>query len=256
MYNAYNWKYDFYDPVNKAVVETKLPVFICPSTARGDGEYIICSGKATPGSANTDKNTTFTVNGCIDYCAPNGFTAPTTGWGTQVPVYPNGGNEQQAMLDSTPSGSFTGANSTLSRAPRILAAIKDGLSNTLLINECAGWPHQYRGRQRVQLADFSPANGNGLGNRGSWAGWQSFVYYTYSADGLMNSSSNPTAGDLVNCAVNAYNKMQIYSFHPGGANVLFCDGSVRFVGENLSGLAFAQIVLIADGQPISDSNIP
>jgi prepilin-type processing-associated H-X9-DG protein len=249
LYDKYNWKYDFYDPVNTPVTETQLSVFVCPSTTRGPGEYITCSGKATTGSANPDKSTTFTAKGYIDYCAPNGFTAPTTGWGTQVPIYTSGSNAEQAMLDSTFSGSFSGMNSNLSRAPRKLADIKDGLSNTLLINECAGWPHQYKGRQREQLDDYS------MSNRGSWAGWQSYAYYTYSDDGSMTSSSNPTAGDLVNCAVNCYNKMQIYGFHPGGAYVLFCDGSVRFVGENLSGLAFAQIVLVNDGQTITDGNI-
>ena len=71
----------------------------------------------------------------------------------------------------------------------------------------------------------------------------------------MSSSSNPTAGDLVNGAVNCNNYNQIYGFHPGGAYVLFCDGSVRFIGENLSGLAFSQIVYIDDGQVINDSNI-
>jgi prepilin-type N-terminal cleavage/methylation domain-containing protein/prepilin-type processing-associated H-X9-DG protein len=256
LYSAYNWEYDFYDPVNKAVVETKLSVFICPSTARGNGEYITCSGKATVGSANTDKSTMYTVKGYIDYLAPNGISVPTTGWGTSVRTWQNSSNEHQALVDSciTVSG-LIGANATDSRVPRKLADIRDGLSTTLLINETAGWPHQFRGRQREQLADFDPANGNGLGNRGSWAGWQSFAYFTYSTDGMMSSSANPTAGDLVSCAVNCYNKTQPYSFHPGGAHVLFCDGSVRFVGENLSPVAFTQIILVDDGQVITDGNI-
>ena len=59
LYNKYNWAYDFYDPVNKNIVETKLPVFICPSTRRTSD--IICSGKATSGSANPDKSTMFSV---------------------------------------------------------------------------------------------------------------------------------------------------------------------------------------------------
>ena len=248
IYDAYNWEYDFYDPVNKAAVERKIPLFICPSSLRGTADYITCSGKATPGSSNPDKSTTFSVKGWIDYLVPNGFVAPSNGWGASFPGYTNSnstsGNGHEALLDSSPS--FT--TSVYTRAPRKLSEITDGLSNTLLVNETAGWPQHWVGRQSVS-PDLS------LGNRGSWAGWQSYVYYTYSRDGTMNSSSNPTAGDLVACAMNCENSHQMYSFHPGGAMVLFCDGSVRFMGESLSPLTFAQIVIIDDGQTIADDNI-
>jgi prepilin-type processing-associated H-X9-DG protein len=47
----------------------------------------------------------------------------------------------------------------------------------------------------------------------------------------------------------------MYSFHPGGVTILFCDGSVRFTAETLSPLAFGQIVTIDDGQTINDPNL-
>lgn len=255
IYDHYDWNYDFYDPVNQPAVETKLSVFICPSSPRSAD--IICTGPATPGSLSYGSGQTYTVKAWIDYLVPNGLSLPKTGWGTSLPSWPNSGNEHHALVDSciTVSG-LIGANATDSRAPRKLADISDGLSNTLLVNETAGWPHQYRGRQRTRLDNYSSGGvANSLGNRGSWAGWQSFAYITYSSDGLMSSSANPTAGDVVSCAVNCYNKTQPYSFHPGGAQVLYCDGSVRFLAETVTPTAFAQILFVDDGQVITDGNV-
>lgn len=240
--DAYQWQYDYYDPANKAVVETKLPIFICPSTRRDDP--IPSSGKATPGSANSDKGTTFIVNGWIDYLAPNGMTVPTAGWGTSFPVFADNTNWHQAMLDNTTNSAFANVDS---RAPRKLKDITDGTSKTLLINETAGWPQAWVGRNRI-LPDLA------LGNRGSWAAWQAFAYWPYSGDGTMDANANPAAGDLLDCGINCNNFHAIYAFHPGGAYVLFCDGSVRFISESLSGLAFAQMVDIDDGQVINDNN--
>jgi prepilin-type processing-associated H-X9-DG protein len=55
--------------------------------------------------------------------------------------------------------------------------------------------------------------------------------------------------------MNRDNQHQMYSFHPGGVMILFCDGSVRFTAEALSPLAFGQIVTIDDGQTIHDPNV-
>ena len=36
------------------------------------------------------------------------------------------------------------------------------------------------------------------------------------------------------CAVNCTNNNEVYAFHPGGANMLFCDGSVRLLKSTTS----------------------
>lgn len=241
--DKYNWAYDYYDPVNKSVVETKITAFICPSVDRPDA--IQSSGVASIGPS---KGTTFSVNGWIDYLAPNGMQLPTTGYGLNFPAWPSSGNSHQAMLDSTTNTSFANGPG---RSPRKLKAITDGLSKTLIINETAGWPQQWVGHNRV-MPDFSLTSPT-LGNRGSWAAWQTFVYWPYSGDGLQNASSNPTAGDLLNCSINCNNFHEMYSFHSGGAFVALCDGSVRFVSDTLSGLGFAQLVDIDDEQIQSDT---
>ncbi|HEX5470952.1 MAG TPA: DUF1559 domain-containing protein [Lacipirellulaceae bacterium] len=248
IYDRYNWKYDFYDPVNKDVVETKLSVFICPSVDRDTP--ITSGGPVTAGSANPSKGTNYYVNGWIDYLVPNGITVPTNGFGATFPVFSDGTQMHEALQDSANS---TGLAEAGSRAPRKLKQITDGLSKTLLVNETAGWPQHWQGRTR--LDDFGIPPAVSLSNRGSWAGWQSFAYWTTSGNGVQNASSNPTGGDLISCGINCENEHQIYAFHPGGALILFCDGSVRFVSEQLSGLAFAEIVDIDDGLVINDENL-
>jgi prepilin-type processing-associated H-X9-DG protein len=41
--------------------------------------------------------------------------------------------------------------------------------------------------------------------------------------------------------MNCTNHNEAYSFHPGGANLLFADGAVRLVAESISPRTFAAI---------------
>ena len=45
----------------------------------------------------------------------------------------------------------------------------------------------------------------------------------------------------------------IYSFHPGGANVLFADGSVRFVKSSINLNTLAALVTKAGGEVVDTS---
>lgn len=58
----------------------------------------------------------------------------------------------------------------------------------------------------------------------------------------------PGRGDATDRCVNADNLNEVYVFHPGGANVLLCDGSVRFVTPKLDPLTFAYLTLRDDGR--------
>jgi prepilin-type processing-associated H-X9-DG protein len=43
----------------------------------------------------------------------------------------------------------------------------------------------------------------------------------------------------------------VYSLHPGGANILFADGSVRFLKAGLDVRIFARLVTHAGGEVVS-----
>jgi prepilin-type processing-associated H-X9-DG protein len=111
----------------------------------------------------------------------------------------------------------------------------------LLIIERAGAPQSWRMGKNLNKPDqFAMANNS----RGAWAGWGSLNYGAFSpVDG-----NSPARGDATDCTVNCNNFFGIYGFHAAGANVLLCDGAVRFVGTKLDGLTLARLTTRDDGQ--------
>jgi len=66
-------------------------------------------------------------------------------------------------------------------------------------------------------------------------------------------------GNYPNCAINeyggdtdgSYGNFGMSSFHPGGANALFCDGSVRFLKSSTNQVVIWQLGSRAQGEVIS-----
>lgn len=219
--------YDFYDPINKTVVETKIATFICPA-APPDRTCLIRSN-ASGSSSNIDKTTLFEAHcGPNDYISSNGFFMPKTGYGVNWPTDANG-NQHQAMTDND--------NLPVSR-------ITDGLSQTLLIVEKAGAPQIWRAGKRLDQPDLFAGQNN---SRGAWAGYGSIAFGPSDSTGEYRQAR----GDSTDCSVNCNNTFGIYSFHEDGANVILCDGSVRFVNKTLDGLTFGRLTTRDDGQFIA-----
>ena len=114
-----------------------------------------------------------------------------------------------------------------------LTDITDGTSNTILLTEDAGRPRQWRASRP---GDDQTIEG------GPWAGfWTGITLQGSTFDG----TSRPGP-----CAVNCSNDHEVYSFHPGGANAVFADGSVRFLPEGMNNHVLAALITRAGGEVV------
>jgi prepilin-type N-terminal cleavage/methylation domain-containing protein/prepilin-type processing-associated H-X9-DG protein len=102
-----------------------------------------------------------------------------------------------------------------------ISAIVDGTSTTTLIHEQAGRPDWYLSHKKQPPSTSNPTD---LYWWDAWSSYSHFQYQGYAADGMSTGWA---------CSVNCNNGQGIYGFHPGGVNVGFCDGSVRFLKESV-----------------------
>jgi prepilin-type processing-associated H-X9-DG protein len=113
------------------------------------------------------------------------------------------------------------------------ADITDGMSNTILLTECAGRPQHWRTGK--YFADVEITGG-------PWCGESNRLVIKGST---LDGASRPGP-----CAINCTNDHEIYSFHPGGANALFADGSVHFLKAGLDIRILAALVTRAGGEVV------
>jgi prepilin-type N-terminal cleavage/methylation domain-containing protein len=127
--------------------------------------------------------------------------------------------------------------------PRRLADIRDGLSSTLLITEQAGRADFFiHGKKQASNAGLSQAQ-----SWGPWASYQVFQVEVFGADGITKDGPGDT------CTINCNNSQGVYSFHPGGAEAVFVDGSVHLLPESLDPNILFALVTINGGEAITNN---
>ena len=112
--------------------------------------------------------------------------------------------------------------------PTHVADVTDGLSNTFMLFEDGGRPFEYEGGQRTGRTDVTGSQ---------WADDEAEIWVHDVCDGIR----------VVNCN----NNNEIYSFHPGGCNFLYGDGSVRFHPETMPTETFVSLFTRAAGDIVS-----
>jgi prepilin-type N-terminal cleavage/methylation domain-containing protein/prepilin-type processing-associated H-X9-DG protein len=114
-----------------------------------------------------------------------------------------------------------------------LADITDGTSQTILVTEHAGRPTLWRAGRPVP------------GTYAVQAAWVAGTL-TFGQGSSYDGTTKPGP-----CAINCTNDREVYSFHPGGANAVFADGSVHFLEAGMDIRIFARLVTRAGGEVVT-----
>ncbi len=240
VFNAYNQSVNWSAADNSTSVKSKIGSLLCPSNAvadttlDGDPQLIPAGPWAPNVAALTDYSPTLGVD----------LRLGSTGLGLVG-----------AAGDTTTIGPWTGLLPK-NQKPK-LAEATDGLSNTIAFAESAGRPYVVRKGGRTVQGGLTSVRVNA----GGWCRPASdFSIDGSSLDGSVFPGPCPlncTNGENIGSATFPYpyygseGTGEAFGFHPGGANFLFGDGSVKFVKESVNIRIFASLITRGAGEVIS-----
>lgn len=180
---------------------------------------------------------------CTDFFAVEGINAS---FNTELAA------QGQPTLGAT-AATMKGVMRPVPESRTTIQSIEDGTSNTILIAECAGREDVWRGRVMTPAQTDSSFPNCARARGGAWATNDNPYELGLPALGCAGGALSPFAGGQLR--INATNEWGglIFSLHPGGANVGFADGSVRFLGENTKIWVIGALTTRAGGEVITDS---
>ena len=208
---------------NLEVIRTPLNVFMCPSASEDVvHDYSLEEPPASWTAARGDYSATSGLYKNFSTLAYTGHTTP---------------DERGGVLWQTGPDYH-------SSAPR-MRDITDGTSMTFLIGERLGGSNVYAGRK----IDATLTTAAGPTQGGGWGGFLNGEHWIMGSlyDGTFGSDGGP-------CPINCSNGRSVgyYSFHPGGAQFLMADGSVKFIPETIAAYTLAGLITRQGGEIVGE----
>ena len=254
LFNALNFAYEYNDVSggNFTGAAAVVNIFLCPSSARPNSRDAVASDP----NGSPYEATQAAGYGYTDY-APSIYTdiyvvngVPTSGIGIA---------NSKATIAVPFRNALTATKGLLKDGQTRISEVTDGTSNTVAILECAGRDESY-------VSQYLEGQYPNYGFRGTPAGSATTRHRfwrwadpgnAFGTSGQPNNKFKPTnegtpwpttAGTAGN---QAGANEEPFSFHSGGVNALFGDGSVHFIKETVNLAAFRGTLSLAGGEVIS-----
>jgi prepilin-type N-terminal cleavage/methylation domain-containing protein/prepilin-type processing-associated H-X9-DG protein len=240
LYETYQKNMSWFDERNLPATTTSVKSFRCPSASdsRTMPTEAMFASRSLP---------TYAIGlptfGSSDYGAVNNIRRSV--WVIHGSEMPGAIQRELPGAMFVPKGEARGVK---------MSEILDGLSNTICIVEDAGRPEVWISG-RMSPNPNLPGNPFSVEEGWGWADLQD----SFSLDGSDNlGNANKTNKNTFNvtnngtCMINCINDGEIYSFHPGGAHALRCDGSVQFMNSQMDGLIIAALATKAASEVINE----
>jgi prepilin-type N-terminal cleavage/methylation domain-containing protein/prepilin-type processing-associated H-X9-DG protein len=216
LFNLYTFTVSYDNAANHAVIANSLAVFICPAAPNAESRGIPL---LTPTGVTLTTPMGIQDYGPIhlveaDFFLINNIVTPADTSGAMQPTYP------------TP-----------------IIRIADGTSNTILVAEDAGQPLNFVLGKQVATSTPTP----------DW-GWADpgFRWSLNGADPTTGAIAKASAtSGHASCTINCNNNAEFYSFHTGGMNCVFADGSVHFIQADITPTAIAVLCTKNGGESVS-----
>jgi prepilin-type N-terminal cleavage/methylation domain-containing protein/prepilin-type processing-associated H-X9-DG protein len=233
-YAQYDQTKNWFDPVNRPLVNQRISVLQCPSVP--EPERLDGVPENTPWVADVGAASDYAPTIFVDKRLKDANLVDEAATGAAMP--PDKGSPGLGLL----------AYNIVTR----LSDVTDGLSKTIMYAESAGRPYLYR-RGKL-IGPFPQYRVNG----GAWC--------RPASDISIDGASGDGTTDVGPCAINCTNGTDVgstsfphpyyvsvgtgepYAFHAGGANFAMGDGAVKWLNETIDIRAFARLVTRNGGE--------